>query len=363
MTMRRWYPWAPLPPARFRGSAAVARRPVFQAQHQPRHASAALHVVNQDFVDIGRRLAAVPDTFGIDHHGRPEFAAVETTGLIDADIMEAELLRARLHIIAQLLRALLLAAAARMPGRTLVHAEEDMDAIVGRGIVLTAIWRLAHDALPFGPPAANCSQKARCICSTVCAPLDSQVCISFSASIPASVFVMRSRSSLIISACSGATSGRPRKARASSGVQSMSIVIFMVNPWACPIMAVRDWNRHCASFETAAARPPQDEEYFFAPSTIHLILRSALRARLEGRTLVMQANRRTIPDASGRRVLYMCRHRPMLPCFYRNMPPAATPRPSSADSRRHAQQPRSRDQPLPAAAQGQPGALAALGPG
>jgi len=57
-----------------------------------------------------------------------------------------------------------------------------------------------------------------------------------------------------------------------------------------------------ASFETAATRPPQDEEEIFAPSIIYLILRSArpLRrrlaaaprdegARLEGPTIVVPA--------------------------------------------------------------------------
>src|SRR5258708_3048106 len=38
-----------------------------------------------------------------------------------------------------------------------------------------------------------------------------------------------------------------------------------------------------ASFETAASRPPQDEELFLMPSTTYLMLRSAPRARLEAR--------------------------------------------------------------------------------
>src|SRR4030095_10286859 len=89
------------------------------------------------------------------------------------------------------------------------------------------------------PPASrlpNCSQNIRCICSNVCAPLDSQVFISVSASMVASVFIMRSCSSFIIPACSGATSGTPRNTRASYCVPSMSIVIFMVNPRDCPMI-------------------------------------------------------------------------------------------------------------------------------
>jgi hypothetical protein len=38
----------------------------------------------------------------------------------------------------------------------------------------------------------------------------------------------------------------------------------------------------------AAARPPQDEEVFLMPSIFYLILRSARRARLEGRMESMQ---------------------------------------------------------------------------
>src|SRR5262245_31296848 len=123
MIVRRSYPWAPAPP-RVLLSGAVARRPVFEAQHQPRHAPTALHMVNQDFIDVRRRLAAIPDAFGIDHHGRAEFAAIEAAGRVDAHVVESELLGARLHVVAQLLRALLLAASARMPGRTLVRATE-----------------------------------------------------------------------------------------------------------------------------------------------------------------------------------------------------------------------------------------------
>jgi len=46
-------------------------------------------------------------------------------------------------------------------------------------------------------------------------------------------------------------------------------------------------DQHCASFETAAARPPQDEELSNAIRDF-LMLRSARRARLEARTDAMQ---------------------------------------------------------------------------
>jgi hypothetical protein len=61
MTMRRWYPWASGSPARFSVQPPLRGGPVFEAQHQPQHPPAALHVVNQDFIDVRGRLVAVPD--------------------------------------------------------------------------------------------------------------------------------------------------------------------------------------------------------------------------------------------------------------------------------------------------------------
>src|SRR5258707_15781533 len=43
-----------------------------------------------------------------------------------------------------------------------------------------------------------------------------------------------------------------------------------------------------ASFETGALRPPQDEEIFFVPSPVYLILRSLRSRRLEGRRMLLQ---------------------------------------------------------------------------
>jgi hypothetical protein len=43
-----------------------------------------------------------------------------------------------------------------------------------------------------------------------------------------------------------------------------------------------------ASFEALLRKTPQDEVLFSMPSKAYLILRSAYRARLEGRTVLMQ---------------------------------------------------------------------------
>jgi hypothetical protein len=47
-------------------------------------------------------------------------------------------------------------------------------------------------------------------------------------------------------------------------------------------------DRRCESFETAASRPPRDEDSSLMLSIIYLMLRSARRARLEARTALLQ---------------------------------------------------------------------------
>jgi len=62
------------------------------------------------------------------------------------------------------------------------------------------------------------------------------------------------------------------------------------------------WEVHAdpASFETAASRPPQDEENFSFHVPIFLILRSARCARREGRTMPIQPRRRRFIMNFGR---------------------------------------------------------------
>src|SRR3546814_1904039 len=78
----------------------------------------------------------------IDDHRRAQLAAVETAGLVDADSLQAEFLDARLQIIAQADAALVLAAAALMAGRPLVHAAENMAAEKGGRIAPRLVFRL-----------------------------------------------------------------------------------------------------------------------------------------------------------------------------------------------------------------------------
>src|SRR3546814_8638273 len=84
----------------------------------------------------------IPDALRIDGHRRAQLAAVETAGLVDADSLQAEFLDARLQIIAQADAALVLAAAALMAGRPLVHAAENMAAEKGGRIAPRLVFRL-----------------------------------------------------------------------------------------------------------------------------------------------------------------------------------------------------------------------------
>src|SRR5688572_5036649 len=121
----------------------VLRHLVFRLQHQAFHAFALDDVLLQDLFRVLDGAVGVPDLLGIDHHGGAELAAVEAQRLVDAHAIEAELLGAPLHVVAQPLRALLLAAAARMALRPLVHAAEHVRLVIGRGIA--RLLAVGHD--------------------------------------------------------------------------------------------------------------------------------------------------------------------------------------------------------------------------
>src|SRR5262249_60789913 len=115
--------------------------------------------------------------FRIDQHAGPELAAIEAAGIVDAHLLQPELARPGLHIVAQRLAALVRAAAARMAGGTAVGAAEDVGLVVKLGIA--GFFALAHDQ-SFLPVAilASCDQKACCICcicSMPCMEAGSQV--------------------------------------------------------------------------------------------------------------------------------------------------------------------------------------------
>src|SRR5262249_23721491 len=138
---------------------------------------------------------------------------------------ETQLLGARLHVVAQALRPFCLAAATRMALRPLVHATEHMCPIEQRRIARS----YAHERFSPDPRMTSLmpAQNAFWICSNPSIEAGTPTRIRVSMSIADIAFARRSCTSFISTFCIGATSGSPRKARASSGVQSMSMLTFM----------------------------------------------------------------------------------------------------------------------------------------
>lgn len=115
-------------------SSLFSRTLLVRMQHQPLDAAVLDEMTLKDLVDIAGAAIVIPHAFGIDHHVRAKLAAVEAAGGVDTDVREAELLGTDLHVAAQLLAALLAAAAAGMAGRPRVSAAEDVVAVEKRGI-------------------------------------------------------------------------------------------------------------------------------------------------------------------------------------------------------------------------------------
>src|SRR5690606_38439735 len=118
------------------------------------------------------------------------------------------------------------------------------------------------------PPEAALAiwfQKVFCSCSHPWKEAGSQFLKSASGSIPSRALVIRFCISCIRASCRGATSGSPRKLRASAGVQSISIDIFMAPTlrfpsFLQPFIEPRATGRPCC----ARHSPPltSDEGYF-----------------------------------------------------------------------------------------------------
>src|SRR5689334_13492652 len=104
----------------------------------------------QDLVDVFLVRDRIPDAFGIDDDGRPELTAVEATGIVDADFLQSQLPCPVLHIVAQLLAALVGAAATRVAGRPPVGAAEDVGFVVGLRIG-RLLARTHNDIIPSCP--------------------------------------------------------------------------------------------------------------------------------------------------------------------------------------------------------------------
>ena len=117
-------------------------------QHQSLDAPTILEVGFQDLVDVRLRFKAVPDALGIDHHVRPELAAIETAGGVEANLLNAELARLLARIAAQFLKAAggfcaRHAAATRMTLGSHIVAHENMAVIKELRIVGHSSLRVA----------------------------------------------------------------------------------------------------------------------------------------------------------------------------------------------------------------------------
>eukprot|EP01092_Planopodium_desertum_P001444 TRINITY_DN12088_c0_g1_i1.p1 TRINITY_DN12088_c0_g1~~TRINITY_DN12088_c0_g1_i1.p1 ORF type:complete len:117 (-),score=5.12 TRINITY_DN12088_c0_g1_i1:216-566(-) len=115
-------------------------------------------MVIKDGINIFDRLVTIPSAFGIDHHHRPQFAAIKTSGGIDTSHRQTQFLGANLHVIAKLRSTLGIAASAFVRRGALVLAHENMR------LIKMCLGRQASQSLVFLPvvfPAAlNWLQKA-----------------------------------------------------------------------------------------------------------------------------------------------------------------------------------------------------------
>jgi hypothetical protein len=93
-----------------------------------RNGTAALNkMALQNRIDIRGAADVIPDAFRIDHDTWSMFATVQASGGVNPYPRQAELLGARLHVIAQLLRTALGAAALGVTIGAPVRADENME--------------------------------------------------------------------------------------------------------------------------------------------------------------------------------------------------------------------------------------------
>src|ERR1700693_4674022 len=88
-----------------------------------------------DLVEIAFIYVGVPGALGINHDDRTFLAAIHASGGVDADFIlgvgNAELLDLVLHVVARLLRAVIVAASAAV--LTLIGAEKNMFVVKAHG--------------------------------------------------------------------------------------------------------------------------------------------------------------------------------------------------------------------------------------
>ena len=107
----------------------------------------------KNLINIRFRFYFIPNSLGIDHHGRPEFAAVQAARHIHPHPGQAQLLCTRLHVIAQALTTARRAGAALMAIRPPIAADEDMRLKMQRRI--SQLLRLSFHLIHGHPPYTN----------------------------------------------------------------------------------------------------------------------------------------------------------------------------------------------------------------
>src|SRR5262245_50111700 len=133
------------------GLDAILRQPFGRLQHQALDAAAFDQMLLQHLVDVLLGRAAIPNAFGIDHQVGAQLAAVKTARVVDTHLLQPQVLGAGLHIVAQGLRPLVGATAARMAVGPPVGATEDVRFVIGLGI--GGFGTLAHSRLT---PSCRC---------------------------------------------------------------------------------------------------------------------------------------------------------------------------------------------------------------
>jgi hypothetical protein len=88
-----------------------------------------------DFVHVFRLNASIPDRFRVNDHSWPQFALIQATGFVGADIFNSELRQLGLEQALEFALTGGIATAARVALFPLIHADKNMFVEFGHGLV------------------------------------------------------------------------------------------------------------------------------------------------------------------------------------------------------------------------------------
>ena len=107
----------------------------FVGDHQPLHRLPAQDVRVDNFVNVFGLDASVPDRFRINHHSWAQFALIQATGFIGADVFDSALGQLGFEQALQFALAGGIATAARVACFALIHADKNMFGEFGHELV------------------------------------------------------------------------------------------------------------------------------------------------------------------------------------------------------------------------------------